>query len=102
MDYKILHNLKVSLNSGYNRGTNKRVSAAWDGGIGDAMSSALPFYTPYNPDGSYFVNGANPVRKIQETKRREVNERYIGGLSFEYQPIKNLFVRANGSIKMEM
>ena len=30
MDYKILHNLKVSLNSGYNRGTNKRVSAAWD------------------------------------------------------------------------
>ena len=99
MDYKILHNLKVSLNSGYNRGTNKRVSAAWDGGIGDAMSSALPFYTPYNPDGSYFVNGANPVRKIQETKRREVNERYIGGLSFEYQPIKNLFVRANGSIE---
>lgn len=99
MDYKILDNLKVSLNSGYNRGTNKRVSAAWDGGIGDAMSSALPFYTPYNPDGSYFVNGANPVRKIQETKRREVNERYIGGLSFEYQPIKNLFVRANGSIE---
>lgn len=99
MDYKILDNLKVSLTSGYNRGTNKRVSAAWDGGIGDAMSSALPFYTPYNPDGSYFVNGANPVRKIQETKRREVNERYIGGLSFEYEPIKNLFFRANGSIE---
>ncbi|OSZ81047.1 hypothetical protein CAP36_07365 [Chitinophagaceae bacterium IBVUCB2] len=99
MDYKILDNLKVSLTSGYNRGTNKRVSAAWDGGIGDAMSSALPFYTPYNPDGSYFVNGANPVRKIQETKRREVNERYIGGLSFEYEPVKNLFVRANGSIE---
>ncbi len=99
MDYKILDNLKVSLTSGYNRGTNKRVSAAWDGGIGDAMSSALPFYTPYNPDGSYFVNGANPVRKIQETKRREVNERIIGGLSFEYEPVKNVFIRANGSIE---
>lgn len=99
MDYKLLKNLKISLTSGYNRGINKRVSAAWDGGIGDAMSSALPFYTPYNPDGSYFLNGANPVRKIQETKRREVNERYIGGLSFEYEPVKNLFVRANGSME---
>lgn len=99
MDYKLLNNLKVSLTSGYNRGTNKRVSAAWDGGIGDAMSSALPFYTPYNPDGSYFTNGANPVRKIQETKRREINQRYIGGLSLEYEPVKNLFVRANGSIE---
>ena len=99
MDYKILDNLKVSLTSGYNRGTNKRISAAWDGGIGDAMSSALPFFTPYKTDGTYFTNGANPVRKIQETKRREINERYIGGLSFEYEPVKNLFVRANGSIE---
>lgn len=99
MDYKILDNLKVSLTSGYNRGINKRVAAAWDGGIGDAMSSALPFYTPYNPDGSYFMNGANPIRKIQETKRREENERLIGGLSFEYEPVKNLFIRANGSIE---
>lgn len=99
MDYNILSNLKVSLTSGYNRGTNRRVSAAWDGGIGDAMSSALPIFTPYNADGSYFTNGANPVRKIQETKRREINNRYIGGLTLEYEPIKNLFVRANASIE---
>ncbi len=99
MDYKILDNLKVSLTSGYNRGTNRRVAAAWDGGIGDAMSSALPIFTPYNADGSYFINGANPVRKIEETKRREINNRYIGGLSVEYEPVKNLFVRANVSVE---
>ena len=32
VDYKILKNLKVALTSGYNRGVNKRVPAAWDGG----------------------------------------------------------------------
>jgi TonB-dependent starch-binding outer membrane protein SusC len=99
MDYQLFKSFKISLTSGYNRGVNRRVPAAWDGGIGDAMSSALPFFTVYNPNGTYFQNGANPVRRIQETKRREIDNRIIGGLSFEYQPIKNLFVRASGSIE---
>ncbi|HMK05131.1 MAG TPA: TonB-dependent receptor [Ferruginibacter sp.] len=99
VDYKILRNLKVSLTSGYNRGVNKRVPAAWDGGIGEAMSSALPFFTVHKADGSYFLNGANPVRRIQETKRREIDSRLIGGLGLEYEPIKNLFLKATGSIE---
>lgn len=99
MDYSVLSNLKLSLTAGYNRGVNKRVPAAWDGGIGDAMSGALPFFTPYNPDGTYFTGGANPVRRIQETHRREIDNRLIGGLSLEYQPVKNFFVRASGSIE---
>ncbi|MBL0130985.1 MAG: TonB-dependent receptor [Chitinophagaceae bacterium] len=99
MDYNVTKNLKISLTSGINKGSNRRVPAAWDGGIGDAMSSALPFFTVYNPNGTYFQNGANPVRRIQETKRREIDNRFIGGLSFEYQPIKNLFIRANGSLE---
>ncbi len=99
MDYNLTKNFKISLTSGYNKGTNKRVPAAWDGGIGEAMSSALPFFTVYNTDGSYFRNGANPVRRLQETKRREIDNRIIGGLNFEYQPIKDLFVRAGGSIE---
>ena len=99
VDYKILKNLKVALTSGYNRGINKRVPAAWDGGIGEAMSSALPFFTTYNANGTYFLNGANPIRRIQETKRREIDSRLLGGLGLEYEPIKNLFVRVNGSIE---
>ncbi|MGB5008010.1 MAG: TonB-dependent receptor [Ferruginibacter sp.] len=99
IDYKILKNLKLAFTSGYNRGVNKRVPAAWDGGIGEAMSSALPFFTVYNANGTYFMNGANPVRRIQETKRREIDSRLIGGLGLEYEPIKNLFVRVNSSIE---
>ena len=99
MDYNVLSNLKLSLTTGYNRGVNRRVPAAWDGGIGDVFSGALPFYPVYKPDGSYFTGGANPVRRIQETFRREIDNRFSGGLSLEYQPIKNLFVRANASIE---
>ena len=99
VDYKILKNLKVALTSGYNRGINKRVPAAWDGGIGEAMSSALPFFTVYNANGTYSLNGANPIRRIQETKRREIDSRLIGGLGLEYEPIKNLFLNVSGSIE---
>lgn len=99
VDYNILSNLKISLSSGYNRGVNRRVPAAWDGGIGEAMASALPIFPVYNADGSYFTNNANPVRRINETKRREIDNRIIGGLSLEYQPIKNLFVKASTSVE---
>jgi TonB-linked SusC/RagA family outer membrane protein len=99
MDYNVMQNLKVSLTSGYNRGVNKRVPAAWDGGIGDAMSGALPIYPIYNSDKTYYTDGANPVRRLNETKRREIDNRLIGGLSLEYQPVTNLYLKAQGSLE---
>lgn len=98
-DYKPIEKLKISLNAGFNRGVNKRVSAAWDGGIGDAMSGALPIYPVYNADGTYFIDGANPVRKTNETKRREIDNRLLTGLSIEYELVKNLYLKAQGSLE---
>jgi TonB-linked SusC/RagA family outer membrane protein len=99
VDYNINSKLKVALTSGVNRGVNKRVPSAWAGGIGDAMSSALPIFPVYNADKTYFTGNANPVRRINETKQREIDTRLIGGLSFEYQPITNLFIKAQGNIE---
>jgi TonB-dependent starch-binding outer membrane protein SusC len=99
MDYKLTDKFKISLTSAYNRGVNKRVPSAWDGGIGDAMSGALPIFPVYNSNGTYFTGGANPVRRMNETKRREIDNRFIGGLSLEYELIKNLTLRAVGSIE---
>jgi TonB-linked SusC/RagA family outer membrane protein len=100
MDYKPVEILKVSLTTGFNHGLNKRVPAAWDGGIGDAMSSALPIYVPYNANGTYVTSTSNPIRRINETHRREVDNRFLGGLSIELQPIKNLFLKAVGSLEL--
>ncbi len=99
MDYRPVEKLKIALTTAYNHGLNKRVPAAWDGGIGEAMSSALPIYVPYNSNGSYVVNTNNPLRRLLETKRREVDGRFLGGLSAEWQPIKNLFIKGSGSLE---
>jgi TonB-dependent starch-binding outer membrane protein SusC len=99
VDYRITDKLKVALTSSYNRGVNKRVPSAWDGGIGDAMSGALPIFPVYNADGSYFTGGANPVRRMNETKRREIDNRFIGGISIDFEVIKNLTIRAVGSVE---
>lgn len=100
MDYNVLSNLKISLTSAYNRGINRRVHAAWDGGIGDAMSSALPIFPVYNSAHSDYYRGlTNPVIALNEYQRRQTDSRVLGGLAVEYQPIHNLFVRANYSLE---
>ncbi|MFP5040748.1 SusC/RagA family TonB-linked outer membrane protein [Parasediminibacterium sp. JCM 36343] len=99
LDYLVSSKVKVSLTSGYNRGVNHRVNASYAGGIGDAMSSALPIYPVYNADGTYFTAKTNPVRVLNESQRREISNRLLGGLSLEYQPINNLFLKAAGSIE---
>lgn len=97
-DFKVTDAFKVSLNTAWNRGTNKRVPAAWAGGIGDAMSTALPIYPVYNTDKSYWRNGANPIFRLDQTKWRNTENRFFGGLTLEYQPLKNLTLRAIGNI----
>ncbi len=98
-DFIVTKQIKISLNTSWTRGINKRVPAAWAGGIGDAMSNALPIYPVYNDDKTYFRNGtSNPVFRRDQTKWRNTENRYFGGLTVEYNPIKNLTLRASGIV----
>lgn len=100
-DFTITPRFKATLSAAYNRGINKRVPSAWAGGLGDAMSVSLPIYPIYNDDKTWFTggsnNGANPVRRLNETLWRNTDNRLIGGLMLDYEVIKNLNVRVNGS-----
>jgi len=98
LDYRFTNNLKAALTTGWNRGDNKRVPAAWAGGIGDALSYALPIYPVYNDDKTYWQGGANPVRRLNETKWRNIDNRYLAGLTLEYNPLKDLTLKATGSL----
>ena len=49
-DYTPTDWLKVMLSSSLSRGINNRIDAAWSGGLGDAMSNALPYYPVYRSD----------------------------------------------------
>jgi len=89
--------LKINLKNSFYIGDNRRVPAAWAGGLGDAMSNATPMIPVYNIDGSFFTGGANPVRRLNETKWRNTDYRYIAGLNFDYEIIKNLNIRMSGN-----
>lgn len=93
-DIKPTSYFSTSINVGYDRGTNTRVNAAWGGGLGDAMSTALPIYPVRNADGSYYSNSSNPVRNVDLLDWKTVTDRLIAGVTFELKPVKNLSIKA--------
>ncbi|TNE78548.1 MAG: TonB-dependent receptor [Bacteroidetes bacterium] len=96
-DYNLNKNIKIGANTSLSRGQNNRVNAGWAGGLGAAMSTALPIYPVRNEDGTYFTGGTNPVRTQELFEWRTVENRAINGVYMEYYPIKNLTVRLQGS-----
>lgn len=98
VDVKPTDYFSASVNLGYSKGTNQRVNAAWDGGIGDAMSTALPIYPVFNADGTYWANGANPARSINYVDWKAVDQRLLAGLTVELKPFKNFSVKGIANI----
>ena len=98
-DIKPTSYFSTSINVGYDRGINQRVNAAWGGGLGDAMSTALPIYPVYNADGTFFSNGANPARNLGLLDWKTRNERLLAGITMELKPVKNLSLK--GSVNMD-
>ncbi len=108
-DWNVSDFFKINLSTSLSSADNNRVDAAWSGGLGAAMSTALPIYPIYwqedvldnNGDtlhtkGDFWNDGANPVRD-RETKTWINNElRSINNLSLIFIPIKNLNIRFTG------
>jgi TonB-linked SusC/RagA family outer membrane protein len=46
-DYDVSKKFRVEVNASVSNGVNKKVDAAWSGGLGAAMSTALPIYPIY-------------------------------------------------------
>lgn len=96
-EFTITDRFKATLNLSYATGLNKRVPAAWAGGLGEAMSTALPIYPMKNDDGTWFTGGANPVKRMEETIWRNTDNKLLAGLNLNYEVIDNLFINVNGS-----
>jgi TonB-linked SusC/RagA family outer membrane protein len=98
-DINITKKLKATLASSLSQGTNYRVNTAWAGGLGSAMSTALPIYPVYDSLGNYFTGGENPVR-VQELKRWRTTElRTINSFQLDYELMKGLV--ATGRFNMD-
>jgi len=100
VDYNLSKRLKLGLSTSLSQGKNHRIDAAWSGGLGAAMSTALPIFPVYDANGDYWVGAGinnNPVaaRENRDWVAREV--RSINNVSLEYKPINNLVLRFQGS-----
>ncbi len=96
-DYAVTKWMKVSVNSSLSRGVNNRVNAAWSGGLGAAMSTALPIYPTRNADGTWFRGGSNPVRDMQNKKWKTVENRALSGINLSITPIKDVVLQGQAS-----
>lgn len=105
-DYKLLKNLTLSTNLSFNNGVNNLLNNAWNGGLGLAMSTGLPYYPIYNADGSFFRTdgyrttwdfgaGNNLVAQRESSNFRNRENRFIAAFSAKYTPIKNLDITAS-------
>lgn len=105
--HQLTDKLAIGLQTSLSQGVNNRIDAAWSGGYGDAMSTALPIYpvffsdTVFNGDGDvmhlpgdYWDDGSNPVRKRELQDWKTIEWRSINNVTIEYKPIKNMFVNA--------
>lgn len=96
-DINITKKIKLGITSSVMQGVNNRVDEGWSGGLGAAMSTALPIYPIYNDDGTYFSGGNNPVRlrELKDWQQREL--RSINSATLSYNVSDNLFLNASGS-----
>ncbi|WP_370087821.1 SusC/RagA family TonB-linked outer membrane protein [Ekhidna sp.] len=98
-DYILSTQTKLSSSLSYSRGNNERVNAAWSGGLGDAMSTALPIYPIYNDDGTFWVQSGvpNSVRQRALTDWNTVDTRIIGNLNISHSLPNGINLRGGGS-----
>jgi TonB-dependent starch-binding outer membrane protein SusC len=97
-DQQITKKLKFNVGGSYTNSKNNRVDAAWSGGVGEAMSTALPYYKVYNDDGSYYMwNGgySNPVAYRNQRQWQYEEDRYLINLGLVYSITPDLHFRTN-------
>jgi TonB-linked SusC/RagA family outer membrane protein len=88
-DVNITKKLKLGISTSLSQGTNYRVNSAWAGGLGAAMSTALPISPVYDSVGNY-APGDNPVKTQELKKWRNTELRSINNIQLDYEIMKGL------------
>lgn len=96
LDYQILKNLKVGINSSLTRGIYDKVNIndTWR----NAQSFTLPFYSPFQINGDVDNTFGNPLVELRYRDRRSEEMRSINSIAIDYQPIDNLYLRGTASL----
>lgn len=96
VDFNITDKFKAGITSNFTRAVNDRINAAWSGGLGAAMSTALPIYPIFTDSGTY-TQYPNPVRDREYIDWVTTEYRSLNGVNLSYQLTDELSVRASGN-----
>ena len=99
-DYNLARNLKLGVSTSLSEGKNNRIDAAWSGGLGAAMQTALPIFPIYDANGDYWIGAGinnNPVAARENRDWVATEFRSINNVSLEYNPFKNFVFKVQGS-----
>lgn len=84
-DYEPIKDFKIQLSSSYVNGTNFRVYNGWSGGLGAAMSTALPIYSMYDTSGDWNLRAVNPVATRNLIDWKTFEDRSINSMNVNYK-----------------
>lgn len=104
LDYKPNKIVTIKLSSSLSGTRNNVIDAPWDGGLGAAMSQALPIYPIRNEDGSWFTlagRTGNPIWVAENKKMRSSENRTINNLAVTITPLKGLTFDISGAVDYE-
>ena len=109
LDFNLGSKLKAQVSSSYNRSLNDRVRVSYTGGLGDAMSTALPIYPVFNEDGTFWrgynpdgsrpanaLNAPNPLFGNENFEGYTLDNRFINNVSLNYLATERLTLTFNG------
>lgn len=109
LDFTPSDRFTAAVRSSLNHSVNDRVQVSYTGGLGDAMSVALPIYPTRNEDGSFWrgynpdgtieaasLNAPNPLFGNQNFSGFTEDSRYITNLSATYHLTDRISLTANG------
>lgn len=113
-DYRFSDKLSLSASTSLTQSIYNRVDNAWAGGLGSAMSTALPIYPIYwdqynvsdagdtlNRPGDYWLQAGinnNPVAQRELKDWRYTDLRAVNNVKVTYSPFKNFNVLASASM----
>lgn len=98
VDYQLTDRLKLGVNTNFTRAVNDRIDAAWSGGLGAAMSTALPIYPIYDTAGE-FTQFTNPVRDRELKDWITTEYRSLNGISADYQINEKFSAKLSGNLE---
>ena len=101
LDFNFSPKLTFKLSGSYNYSVNQRVRVSYTGGLGDAMSVALPIYPVFDDDGTYWrgensMNAPNPVFSNDNFEGYTLDHRVLTSGTLVYQATDRLTFTATG------